>query len=226
MTKGIKVLGLMLCCSVLLVAGCKTVNLTGSAPSWMRKPLPQRDDVIDAIGIASNSIIPEVARQRAKVALYTEIAKRIEIHVTTRVKDLVEDHAVFEDAGLSHSHILYQRVTDQITKRCLRKPFVSEVWVDTKGRYGEAGMVYAYGWIKKAESVSMGLRNVADVLRERKVRLKLSEAAERDLNLLIEEMYEKADEIEREAAEKNDEGMQEIEKVSDELLESVSKKGN
>ncbi len=226
-SKAVKFVGLVLVLSfsVLLISGCATVSKGQQAmyvPEWMKKPLTDRGDVISAIGIASPSIIPEAARGRAEADLYAKITKRMGVYVTTRVKDLVEDHPVYEDAGLSHSHIFYQRITDVISRSSLSTPFVSEGWVDRVGRFGEPGMTYVYGWIRKAEPMAMGLRKVADALRARRMRMKLSRETGKELDLLIEEMYEKADELEKQASEERKSEMKEVEKQAEELLEGMS----
>ena len=224
-SKGVKLVGLILCLSVLLISGCATIGKTQQSnyvPEWMKKPLSERADVIDAIGIASPSIIPEAARGRAEADLYARITKRMGVYVTARVKDLVEDHPVYEDTGLSHSHIFHQRITDQISRSRLIRPFVSEVWVDKTGRFGAAGMVYAYGWVREAESVSMGIRKVAELIRQRKERMKLSKETEKELDLLIEDMYKKADELDKKAAEERKKERERVEKEAEELLKSMS----
>ena len=225
LSRAVKLVGLILCFSVLLISGCATIGKieqSSYVPEWMKQPLSERDDVIHEIGVASPSIIPEAARGRAEADLYARITKRMGVYVTARVKDLVEDHPVYEDTGLSHSHIFHQRITDQISRSRLIRPFVSEVWVDKTGRFGVAGMVYAYGWVREAESVSMGMRKVADLIRQRKERMKLSKETEKELDLLIEDMYEKADELEKQAAEQRKKEREKVEKEAGELLKSMS----
>lgn len=217
-SKEVKVVCLLLCLSVLVIPGCATIGkgitkakVKGYVPAWMRQPLEYKLDTIEAIGIASPSIIPEVARARAETDLYNRIARRIDLHVTSRVKDMVQDHAVFEDPGLSHSYILHERVSDHLVKKHLKRPFLSEIWTDTDGIFGVAGMVYAYGWVEQARVLPAALRDIADVLRDRKVRLKLSKEAEKDLDKMIRGMYEKAEELEKQAKE------EELEKQPEEL---------
>jgi len=152
--------------------------------------------------VASLSVVPEVARTRAENDLYNKLARAIDTHVTARIKDMVEDHPVFEDLKLSHSEVFYQKISDQITKQHLRGAFVSEVWTDKEGLFGAPGMVYAYGWILKPQAEAMGIKDAADTLRKRILRMKLSEQAEKKADRLIGEMYEKAKELEREAEEK------------------------
>jgi len=209
---------LILSLSILCITGCATTrrqqrrlekehNLTKTEiqchiPKWMKEPLPYKSDGIEAIGVASLSVVPEVARTRAENDLYNKLARAIDTHVTARIKDMVEDHPVFEDLKLSHSEVFYQKISDQITKQHLRGAFVSEVWTDKEGLFGAPGMVYAYGWILKPQAEAMGIKDAADTLRKRILRMKLSEQAEKKADRLIGEMYEKAKELEREAEEK------------------------
>ncbi len=213
MSKEVKVVCLILCFSVLVISGCATLNkglakakVKSYVPDWMREPLTYKLCTIEAIGMASPSIIPEVAMARAETDLYNRIARAIDLHVTSRVKDMVEDHAVFEDPGLSHSYILHERISDQVTKKHLKRPFLSEIWTDRDGIFGAPGMVYAYGWVERARVLPAALRSMADVLKERKVRLKLSEEAAKDLDKMIEGMYKKAEELEEQAKEEEESG--------------------
>lgn len=214
-SKAVEILCLIVGISILVISGCATTankklareysvtraRVKYHIPTWMKEPLPYKSDGIEAIGAASPSIVPEVPRTRAENDLYNKLARTIDTHVAARIKDMVEDHPVFEDLDLSHSELFYQKVSDQITKQHLRGAFVSEVWTDKEGLFGAKGMVYAYGWILRPQAESMGLRDAADTLRKRALRMKLSEKAEKKTNRLIEEMYKKADELEKQADE-------------------------
>lgn len=213
-SRKVRVVCLILSVSIVAMSGCATTQkrlareysitkakIQYHIPTWMKEPLPYKSDGIEAIGAASPSVIPEVPRTRAENDLYNKLARAIDTHVAARIKDMVEDHPVFDDLDLSHSELFYQKVSDQITKQHLRGAFVSEVWTDKKGLFGAKGMVYAYGWILRPKAESMGLKDAADALRKRALRMKLSEQAEKKTNRLIDEMYKKADELEKQADE-------------------------
>lgn len=203
MKKSIWAIFLSLCLSVLLVSGCVTSN-TGTVtrtgppasevPAWMGDPAI--DGKIVAIGIASPSVIPEVAALRAENDLFNKLARSISVNVTVRLKDLVEDHPVLNDPKLSYSHIFFQKISDQVTKKELAAPFVKEIWVDVNGECGAPGMVYAYGWIGDPCVASNALKEASTLLEVQALRGDLSEEAKEDINKLIIEMNAEADRLE------------------------------
>jgi len=170
-------------------------------PEWLKTPLTEKADKIEAIGVASSSIIPEVARSRAQNDLYNNLARSISTYVAVRVKDMIEEHPVYQDLELSYSQVLYQKISDQVSKRELNNIMISDIWIDRYGIFGTKDLTYAYGWINRQRAEADGLKALAAKLRKDKIRMKLSKQAEEKLNNLIEDMYKKAAELEKEASE-------------------------
>lgn len=200
---------LSLCLSVLVVSGCCTTAHQGAAteaapapatlvasgvPAWMGAP--EADGKITAVGYASPSTIPEVGKARAENDLFNKLARAISVNVAVRLKDLVEDHPVLNDPQLSYSHMFFQKVSDQITRKQLNAPFLKEIWVDADGKCGVAGMIYAYGWIGDPCVASNALREASALLKVQAMRTDLSEKAKADLEQLIIEMNAEADKLE------------------------------
>jgi len=171
-------------------------------PGWLKEPITEKNpDKISAIGIASPSIIPEVSRSRAQNDLYNNLARSVSTHVTVQLREFIEDHPIFQELDLSRSQLIFQRISNQVSQRQLNNIVVNEYWIDKKGIFGGKGISYCYGGINKAGAEVDGLNAFAKKLKKDKIRMKLSKEAEEKLNRLIENMYKRAAEIEREASE-------------------------
>ena len=171
-------------------------------PEWLKEPLTEKADKIEAIGVSSSSIIPEVARSRAQNDLYNNLARSISTYVAVRVKDMIEEHPVYQDLELSYSQVLYQKISDQVSKRELNNIMISEIWIDKDGIFGSKDLTYAYGWINRQRAEADGLKALEAKLKKDKIRIKLSKKTEKKMDRLIEELYKKAAELEKEASER------------------------